>query len=370
MSPAAESWQDPKRRLWLLGTLVPPCVPLAGYGLYLASGHGAWLWAQPLFIHLVLPLLDWLIGADTGNPPEDAVRQLEDDVYYRTIVALYVPLHYGVFLWGLWLLATADLALADQIGLALSLGAVGGIGINAAHELGHKHPVWERWLAKIALAPVAYGHFCVEHNRGHHANVATPQDPASARHGEGFWRFLPRTMLGSVRSAWAIEARTLARRGHGPWHWHNQNLQAWSLTLLLWSACLAWLGPDILPLLLLQAVYGISLLEVVNYVEHYGLLRGRLDDGQFERCRPEHSWNSNHVVTNLMLFNLQRHSDHHAHPTRRYQALRHFPEAPQLPSGYASMITLAYVPPLWFAVMDPRLSAHYGGNLSLANRMP
>lgn len=360
-------WVDAKRPLWLLGTLVPPLLVPAGYALYLASGATFFFWTLPLFIHLVLPALDVLVGADPSNPPQEAVRQLEADRYYRIIVALYLPLQYGVFFWGLWLLAAAQLDLAARLGLALSLGAVGGIGINAAHELGHKHPAWERWLAMIGLAQTAYGHFFVEHNRGHHANVSTPPDPASARHGESFWRFLPRTVAGGLRSAWAIESRTLARQGRGPWHWRNRNLQSWGLTLLLWSSCLISFGQQILPWLLLQAIYGFSLLEVVNYVEHYGLLRGRQADGRYERCRPEHSWNSNHVVTNLMLFNLQRHSDHHAHPTRRYQALRHFPEAPQLPSGYASMITLAYIPPLWFAVMDPLLAAHYGGDLSRAN---
>lgn len=365
---AAMPWADPKRPLWLLGTLVPPLMVPAGYALYLAGGSTLFFWTLPLFIHLVLPVLDVLVGADRSNPPEEAVRQLEADRYYRFIVALYLPLQYGAFLWGLWLLATAELGPAAQLGLALSLGGIGGIGINAAHELGHKHPAWERWLAKVGLAQVAYGHFCVVHNRGHHARVSTPQDPASARFGESFWRFLPRTVAGGLRSAWAIEARTLARRGGGPWHWRNQNLQAWSLSALLWGACLGYFGIHLLPWLLLQAAYGISLLEVVNYVEHYGLLRRKTADGSFERCRPEHSWNSNHVVTNLMLFNLQRHSDHHAHPTRRYQALRDFPDAPQLPSGYASMITLAYLPPLWFAVMDKRVLAHYGGDPTRINR--
>jgi alkane 1-monooxygenase len=145
---------------------------------------------------------------------------------------------------------------------------------------------------------------------------------------------------------------------------HNENLQAWAMTVVLFGGVIAWLGPKVIPFLIVQAAYGFSLLEVVNYLEHYGLLRRQGADGRFERCQPEHSWNSNHIVTNVFLYHLQRHSDHHAHPTRKYQALRHFEHAPQLPSGYAAMLLLAYVPPLWFKVMDKRLINHYKGDFS------
>ena len=175
---------------------------------------------------------------------------------------------------------------------------------------------------------------------------------------------------GSLRSAWSIEKARLNRLGHAVWSPFNDNLQAWAMTLLLFGALTAWLGWVVLPFLLLQALYGASLLEVVNYLEHYGLLRQRTTSGRYERCQPEHSWNSNHLVTNLFLYQLQRHSDHHAHPTRRFQALRHFEQSPQLPAGYASMILLAYVPWLWFRVMDPKVVEHYQGDLSLANVHP
>jgi alkane 1-monooxygenase len=185
--------------------------------------------------------------------------------------------------------------------------------------------------------------------------------------GESFWAFLPRSFLGSLQSAWALERERLNKQGHSVWHLQNDNLQAWGLTLLLFGALCGWLGWMALPLLLLQAVYAISMLEVVNYVEHYGLLRQKDKAGRYVRCEPEHSWNSNHLVGNLLLYQLQRHSDHHAHPSRRYQALRHFESAPQLPAGYATMISVAYCPPLWFAWMDHRVMKHYGGDLGLVN---
>jgi alkane 1-monooxygenase len=210
----------------------------------------------------------------------------------------------------------------------------------------------------------------VEHNRGHHVRVATPEDPATSRFGETFYEFFPRCVIGSFRSAWQIEKRRLEREGKSVWHWSNDNLQAWAMTALIWGALLAWLGWIVLPFLLVQAVYGGSLLEVVNYLEHYGLCRQKKADGTYERCQPHHSWNSNHIVTNVFLYHLQRHSDHHANPTRSYQALRNFEDVPRLPSGYSAMILLAYVPFLWFRVMDPKVVGHFGGDMSRANIKP
>jgi len=369
VAAAASAWVDRKRYLWMLGFTVM-LLPLTGVQLAQATGASVFYWFAPLFIYTVIPLLDWLIGTDASNPPESAVPQLEADAWYRVLVYLAVAIEYGIWIWAFTLIAHGSLAWHEQLGLAISVGGISGVSINTAHELGHKTSSLERWLAKIALAPVAYGHFYVEHNRGHHVRVATPEDPASARFGESFWEFLPRTVFGSVKSAWEIEKKRLARSGKGPWTWENDNLQAWSMTVVLYGALMAWLGWGIAPLLLVQAVYGFSLLESVNYLEHYGLCRQKGPDGRYERCQPHHSWNSNHIVTNLFLYQLQRHSDHHANPTRRYQSLRHFDDSPQLPSGYASMILVAYVPWLWFRLMDPKVVAHYGGDMSRANIKP
>jgi len=367
--PSARPWRDGKRWWWLLSPAFPGLVWL-NLIQYQTTGQEYWLWVSSAVMYILIPLLDLLLGADARNPPAEATAGLERDFWYRAIVVAFIPFQFALTVHGAWIAATHDLTLIGWAGLILSVGGINGVGINTAHELGHKLPRWERWLSRIALAPVAYGHFYVEHNRGHHLNVATPKDPASARMGESFWAFLPRTLIGSVASAWALEAAKLRARNLPAWHWRNECLQAWSMTFVLFGGLCLWLGWGALPFLLIQAFYGASLLEVVNYIEHYGLLRELEARGRPVRCAPEHSWNSSHVVSNLFLYQLQRHSDHNAHPGRRYQLLRHFEQSPQLPSGYAAMLLLAYVPPLWFAVMDKRVMAHYGGDVSRANLQP
>lgn len=359
---------DTRRYLWAIGLLVP-ALPLMSWGLVEATGSDLWWWITPLFIYVIIPALDALLGTDTANPPEEAVPALEEDRYYRWLTYLYLPLQYTSFFVGAWLFVSAD-SWVTRIGIAISVGAVGGIGIANAHELGHKKERAERYLSKFVLAQSAYGHFYVEHNRGHHNRVATPEDPASSRMGESFWVFLPRTVIGAVRSGWELEAKRLRARGGRVISWRNDVLNAWAITVVLFAVTIAWLGVEVIPFLVIQAVFGFCLLEVVNYVEHYGLLRQRLESGRYERCRPTHSWNSNHLASNVALYNLERHSDHHAHPTRRYQSLRHFDESPQLPNGYGLMIGLAYFPPIWRRVMDPRVIAHYDGDLTRANLQP
>ncbi len=362
-------WRDPKRYAWLLGLLIPT-LPFVAWLLVHATGLGILWFYGPLLIFAIFPLLDLLIGMDSANPPDSVVKWLEQDRYYRWCTYLFLPLQYASLVFACWLWSSGKLSSIDDIGLALTVGMVSGIAINTAHELGHKRSSTERWLSRVALAQTGYGHFFVEHNRGHHVRVATPEDPASARLGESFYAFLPRTVLGSLRSAWGLERTRLARTGRSPWTLRNDILGAWAMSVALFAALTVVFGPVVLPYLLAQAVIGFTLLEVVNYLEHYGLLRRRREDGRYERTAPVHSWNSNNVASNVLLYHLQRHSDHHANPVRRYQALRHVDEAPQLPTGYAGMIVLALVPPLWRRVMDPRLLAHYHGDVTRANIAP
>ncbi len=369
-APRPKAWVDSKRYWWLLSPIIPLLVVWAIYRFY-SSGDAVALWTPWLYVYVIIPVLDLLFGTDKSNPPESAVADLEADPWYKVLVVSFIPIQFFATIWGAWIIGTQPLAWYEYLGLTVGVGLLNGVAIVVAHELGHKDVPWERWLAKITLAPVAYGHFFVEHNRGHHVRVATPEDPASARMGESFWAFLPRTVWGSLVSAWELEKERLNRKGLPVWHWSNDNLQAWAMTLVLFGALTAWLGWIVVPFLIVQAAYGASLLEVVNYIEHYGLLRQKnAKTGRYERCNPEHSWNSNHVVTNLFLYQLQRHSDHHANPMRRFQALRHFEESPQLPSGYASMLIAAYIPPVWRWVMDKRVAAHYGGDLTKANLQP
>lgn len=363
------AWTDDKRRLWALGLIVP-AIPLVAWGLVNATGLRIFWWFGPFMIFGIFPVLDRLFGEDATNPPDSAMSRLESDRFYMWVNLLYLPMQYAALITGTALLARTSMSTIDRVGFAATIGVVGGIGIAAAHEMGHRRDWAEVLLAKITLAQTGYGHFVAEHNRGHHVRVATPEDPASARLGESFYRFLPRTILGGMRSCWRLEKTRLARSGKGPLTPRNDIVQAWLVTAVLFAALTAAFGTVVLPYLLLQAVIGFCMLEVVNYLEHYGLLRQKAASGRYERCRPEHSWNSNRVASNVLLYNLQRHSDHHANPGRRYQMLRHFEEAPQLPSGYATMILLAVVPPLWRRVMDPRVVEHYDGDVNRANIHP
>lgn len=366
---APASWKDGKRYAWLLGLIVP-MAPFMAWGLVEATGIGFFWFLGPLLVFGIFPVLDLVIGVDADNPPDSVLKWLEQDRYYRWCTYAFLPLQYGGLVLACWLWADGGLSVVDSIGLALTMGVVSGIAINTAHELGHKRASNERWLSKIALAQSGYGHFFIEHNRGHHVRVSTPEDPASSRVGESFWEFLPRTVKGSVTSAWELEGVRLDRLRKRHLSLQNDVLNAWLMTVVLFAVLTLVFGWVVLPYLLVQAVIGFSLLEVVNYLEHYGLLRQRREDGRYERTRPEHSWNSNNVASNVLLYHLQRHSDHHANPMRRYQALRHMDGAPQLPTGYAGMIVLAWFPPLWRRVMDHRLVEHYDGDVTRANIHP
>jgi len=366
------TWRDAKRYLWILG-LTMPLLPFLAVGLHQLTGWGVWLWLGPIVILGIVPLIDWAAGLDPSNPPDSVIKSLEQDRYYRWLTYLFLPLQYAGFALAFWYIATGDLTLVNKIGLAVTVGFIGGLGINTAHELGHKKEAHERWLSKIALAQSCYGHFYIEHNRGHHVRVATPADPASSRVGESFYRFWPRTVFGSLASAWELESRRYSRRGQHPFRIGNDVINALLMTLALWAVMVVWLGPGIIPFLLIQAFIAITLLEAVNYLEHYGMLReivGVPGKERYERVEPRHSWNSNNIATNVLLYHLQRHSDHHAHPTRRYQALRDEKGAPALPTGYASMILLALVPPMWNRIMDPRVLDHFDGDMSRANIVP
>ncbi|MET8154124.1 alkane 1-monooxygenase [Actinoplanes sp. NPDC049668] len=368
MDVDASVWRDAKRPLWTLA-LVVPALPFAALLLAAATGSSLAWWLTPVFVLGVIPVIDLLVGDDRANPPEDAVPALQASRYYRWITYLFLPAQFValVMACAVW---TRGPGPAGAVGLVLTAGLVNGIAINTAHELGHKRESVERWLSKIALAPTGYGHFFVEHNRGHHVRVATPEDPASSRLGETYYRFWSRTVLGSLRSAWRLETSRHRLRGRTPWSVRNEILHAWAMTAALFALLTLWFGPEVLPFLVLQAVVGFSVLEAVNYLEHYGLLRQRNAAGRYERVDPRHSWNSDRLTTNVFLFQLQRHSDHHANPLRRYQTLRSFDVSPQLPAGYATMLLIAFIPPLWRRVMDHRVLAHYGGDATLANTAP
>jgi len=364
----AEPYRDRKRYAWWLSILVPALIngPLLIY----LTGSTALAWGPVIFIYLIIPVLDFVLGEDRSNPPESAVSALEEDRYYRYITFATLPVLWAIFIASVWFLGTHHLPWYTQLPLILSAGLSGGLGINLGHELGHKNTKLERWLAKLVLAPTGYGHFFIEHNRGHHRDVATPTDPASSRMGESIYVFVLREMPGALARAWKIETERLQRCEQPVWSLHNEILQPALITLTLWTALILWLGIGALPFILLIAFWSNFQLTSANYIEHYGLLRQERSPGRYELCQPHHSWNSNHVFSNWVLFHLQRHSDHHAHPTRRYQSLRHFDNLPELPNGYMGMFLISYIPPLWYRIMDKRVIKSVGGDVSRIHFQP
>lgn len=362
---------DKKRWFWVQ-SVIYPLQPLVALGLHAMTNNEAWILLLFLSNYLIAPLIDWLIGEDNNNPPEEVVMQLDRDRYYRRLTYIVVPLHFLALIGATWYATSQQLSEWAFVVLALYTGLAGGLAINTAHELGHKNSKLEKILAKIVLAIPAYGHFTIEHNRGHHKFVATPRDPSSARMGENIYRFALREIPGAMAGAWAIEKERLSNRGKPAWHPNNQILQSYAMSALIAGALMLAFGWTALPFLLIQCVFAYWQLTSANYIQHYGLLRRSGYNGKPERCEAHHSWNSNYVFSNLLLFHLERHSNHHTHPLRRYQSLRHFADLPRLPNGYFGMYVLAYLPWLWFKVMDKRLMElpHVGGNLDNVNIDP
>lgn len=316
-------------------------------------GGSWWSGAAIAFVFGLVPMLDGWIGRDTHNNSANTAHARAFDAP----LFLWVVVQLGVMAW--WIAAAASAPVDGALVLAtLSVGLMsGGIGITVAHELMHRSSRFERGVAEVLMSTVSYTHFCIEHVYGHHRHVATPLDAASSRLGESVYRFLPRTLVGGLISAWSIEAERMRRNGQAVFSARNRMLRYGAVQVVLYATLLATLGVTAAVLWATQAVIAMLLLEVINYVEHYGLARRELSPGRYERVAPRHSWNSSHRVTNWLLFNLQRHSDHHYLASRPYDLLRHYDDVPQLPAGYATMVMVALVPPLWRRVMDPRVAA-------------
>lgn len=324
------------------------------------SRIGGWGWWLCLFVAAIItPLLDVLIGQDRENPDAATSETLLAQQRYRWLLFGFVPVQLAMLLWACHTAASGALAPFELAGLLLSTGIIhGGLAINVAHELCHRRSEPEQSLAKLLWFSVGYLHFHIEHRLGHHFRVATPEDPASARLGESLYAFFCRSIPGGWRSAWRIERARLAQLGLSPACWRNQMLWFAALPPAFALALGGLWGWQAGAFYLAQSAIAILILELVNYLEHYGLERRRLADGSYERVDIRHSWNSSQRLTNYILLKLQRHADHHANPGRRYPILRHFEQSPQLPTGYGGMMILALFPPLWHRVMDPRVLAY------------
>ena len=362
-------YHDAKRHLWLL-SVVTPAIPLVCAVALILTGNPLWALFPILFDFGAIPLLDWFFGEDFNNPPEEAVEELSNDPYYRILLFASIPVLYAGFIAAAYAAMLAQTPWWAYFALAWSAGVTSGSGLTVAHELGHKPNAADRTGAKLVNALTGYGHFSIEHNRGHHVLVATPEDPASARMGESVYAFARREIPGAAVRGWQLERERLAKKDLPFFHWRNEILQSYAITLAVAVTLIGWLGIAILPFIVLHHYVGWTQLTFANYVEHYGLLRLKKENGRYEPCEPRHSWNTNHIVSNLMLFHLQRHSDHHANPLRPYQALRNFDELPRLPSGYPGCFGMALIPPLWFRAMDPKVMEWAGGDISRTNHVP
>jgi len=364
------SYVDHKRHLYLF-SLFLPLVPALSAVLFFAAGKNVLMTLVPVaFVFGFIPLMDWVFGEDTENPPEDVVEAMAADNYYRVLAHLSVPFYWISFVATAVLVGTQGLPWWSVLALAVGAGTVSGGCITTGHELGHKNNPLDRFAAKICNAVIGYGHFCIEHNRGHHVYVSTPEDPASSRMGESIYKFARRELPGAFRRGWEQESLRLSRRGKSAWSIENEILQGYGLTLVVAFAFAVAFGWVMVPFILIHHFFGWYGLTQANYVEHYGLLREKKANGRYAPCEPHHSWNTNHIFSNLLTFHLQRHSDHHANPQRPYQALRDFVDLPRLPSGYPGMYAIAAIPPLWFKIMDPKVMAWAGGDLSKVNVDP
>lgn len=363
---------DKKRYWWLLS----PGLPVIGMGILAGYQFGPKVTKKifalggPLLLHVIIPSIDAIVGTDNNNPSDEQISSLVADPYYDRIVKLFIPLQMAANVFAGYVVSRKTTSLLDQILLGVSMGAINGIGVNTAHELSHRPNKKDHYLSHATLMPLFYNHFRVEHPYGHHKRAATPEDPASSKMGETFYEFWPRTVFGGLKSAVEIEKNRLKRKGLSFFSPQNELFQGWAMSVGFHATMLKLFGKDIIPYLATQAFYGVSLFEIINYIEHYGLMRDQKEDGSYARTMPEHSWNNNNITTNLFLYQLQRHSDHHAYPTRPFQALRNFEQAPELPSGYATMLLPALVPSLWFKMMDKRVFDHYEGDLNKANIHP
>jgi alkane 1-monooxygenase len=347
-----------KRLGFLFVFVVPALMPTAAW-LGARSGRSDLMaWFPLFFLFVLLPIADYALGHDPQNPSPDSAKQLEHDLWFTLMTLAALPAQLGVMAWSGWHFAHAGFGLGGTLGWLISQGIVGGVlAINVAHELIHKDTRLERAAGGLLLTSVGYHGFKIEHVRGHHVHVSTPEDASSARFGQSLWHFLPRALVRNTRNAWRLEAQRLAKLGKRSASFDNELIRWTILWLAMLAAFWLWLGPIGLAYALAQGLIAACSLEIINYIEHYGLERQKLADGRYERTTHLHSWNSDYLISNLLLFHLQRHSDHHETPRRRYQALLHHADSPQLPGGYAAMFLLALCPPLWFRIVDPRVRA-------------
>lgn len=330
--------------------------PLSVFLSLYSENH--WAFSTIVLVFVIIPIVELFTKGNTINLSELEEKEALENKWYDWIVYSIVPIQYSLLIYFLVQVSNEEATLVFKIGATTAFGmACGILGINVAHELGHRLTKKEQVMSKMLLLTSLYMHFFIEHNRGHHKNVSTDEDPASSRLGEWVYTFYFRSIYGSWISAWKLEQENLERLKANFWSFKNEMLRYQIIQLSLLILIAIAFGVETLLFFVLAAFIGILLLETVNYIEHYGLRREKKKNGKYERTLPIHSWNSNHQLGRLLLFELSRHSDHHYIASRKFQILRHFDDSPQMPTGYPGMMTLSLIPPLWFKIMNPKVKA-------------
>ncbi|MFT6881938.1 MAG: alkane 1-monooxygenase [Marinoscillum sp.] len=324
---------------------------------YISFNSTGWLTYLPLIeVFVLIPILELFFKPNPNNISEEESKSRLSNIFYDLMVYSVVPVQLVFLYLFLQSMQAPNLDLITKIGRISTMGMLCGVmGINVAHELGHRSKKYEQWMSKVLLMTSLYMHFFIEHNRGHHKNVSTSEDPSSARLGESLYSFWFRSVRFTYLSAWKLESQRLQRLGKSAFSISNEMLNFQIIQLSLLALIYYFFGFNVMFYFILAAVIGFLMLETVNYIEHYGLSRKKEGD-RYERVMPVHSWNSDHVVGRIVLFELSRHSDHHFIASRKYQILRHMDDSPQMPTGYPGMMMMATIPPLWFSIMNNRLA--------------
>ena len=320
------------------------------------SYNGILTFATPLYAFIFIPLLEIILKDYDREYSESQKEKRLNNILFDILLYLNIPFVFGLLAYGFWVLETKSLLPFEMVGIVLSLGILLATNaINVAHELGHRKTQRERTLSKLLLLPCLYMHFYIEHNFGHHKNVATPEDPATSKKNQSVYHFWITSVLKQYKNAWQIQLSILAKGNHTYFSLKNDMLWYSIFQLCYLDLCFLFFGISGLLFALAVGVLSFVFLETINYVEHYGLVRKKLPSGRYERVQTHHSWNSNHIIGRIVLYELTRHSDHHFKASKKYQILENKKESPQLPFGYPTSILLSLVPPLWFWIMNSRI---------------
>jgi alkane 1-monooxygenase len=318
--------------------------------------QGVWAWSALVYAFVMIPIAEIILPVNTDNYSEEEIENRLENKIFDLLLYLNVPIVYGSLLYSLYLVSTTALSNMEIAGTILSLGVIlGANGINVAHELGHRKTMFEKILGKMLLIPSHYTHFFIEHNHGHHLHVSTPNDPSTAKYNQSLYAFWIQTVVGTYREAWKIQLKLNKLENRKIYSIKSDMFWFTIIQISYLVLIYNFFGTKAAIVAFFSGIIGFLLLETINYIEHYGLKRNQLESGRYERVSEKHSWNSNHVLGRIVLYELTRHSDHHYKSQKEYQILEYHDVSPQMPYGYPTSMVISFFPPLWFAVMNKRI---------------